>query len=416
MTDHVSIEQELDAWLSSNWDPNRSLKSWRQMLVDAGWAAVTWPKAFYGRDFNASEAALVSRMFDERDIVPAARSGPRFLISETLLVHGSDEQKRRYLQKILTGEHAWCQLFSEPGSGSDLAGATTKAEKNGDDWIINGQKLWTTSAHHADYGFLLARTNWDVPKHQGLSYFLIDMRQKGVEVRPLRQMNGYSSFNEVFITDAHVHQSDLVGEEGDGWSIASSTLATERMAFTQKVKASRDWTRLPGSIYRAFQDEQDTELEPYKWYPQRAGRVDLIIPQAIATGQISDPLIRQEIARLLSMKEAVNFAASAAISGQATQKENAKAFGAVGKLSASLIARQAAKVHSMIAGSAGVLCGDEGAQQGLIAEILLSVPAISIAGGTDEIQKNIIAERVLGLPKEPRSDTGPFRDVKRGPT
>ena len=206
------------------------------------------------------------------------------LAAPTILEHGSDDLKSRLLRPIVTGEDSWCQLFSEPGSGSDLAGLTTRAELDGDEYVVNGQKLWSTSAHHARYGMLLARTNWDVPKHRGISYFAIEMHQPGVVVRPLRQMNGYASFNEVFFNDARVPAANAIGEVGNGWTVALATLAHERRSFDALQARGRS----PKGKGRAI-DENRAEIaelmEPYKWYPQRAGRVDLIIERAKATGR-----------------------------------------------------------------------------------------------------------------------------------
>ena len=225
------IKKQVAVWLEQHWDADRPLKQWREILVDGGWAVPDWPEAYFGRGFDETQSAAVESVFQEFGAVGIAQGGPGRLAAQTLLVHGSDAQKDEFLRPILTGEHAWCQLFSEPGSGSDLAGLTTKAEKIGDRWVVNGQKVWNTSAHHADYGILLARTNWDVPKHQGISYFIINMRQPGVEVRPLKQMNGHASFNEVFMADAEVLPGHLVGAEGDGWQIANTTLSIERQGF-----------------------------------------------------------------------------------------------------------------------------------------------------------------------------------------
>ncbi len=407
-----TIRAEVSAWLDENWSPVRPLKEWRETLVEGGWAAPTWPRAYYGRGFNETQAAAVQQVFAEKGAVGVAQAGPGRLASHTILTHGTDAQKRRYLRPILTGEEAWCQLFSEPGSGSDLAGLTTKAEKVGDRWIINGQKVWNTSAHHADFGILLARTNWDVPKHQGISYFLIDMRQAGVEVRPLKQMNGHASFNEVFMSDAEVLAEDLLGAEGEGWSIAATTLSLERQAFgsDRSGGAAKD---LEGPIYDEYRAELAIALEPYTWYPQRAGRADLLLKRAEGNGAISDPLVRQEIARALCLKKGADLAAAAAVAKRRSGKHRVIPEGSIGKLAASEIARQAAHAHTLISGADALLAGANSELDGIVAEVLLSVPAISIAGGTDEIQKNIISERVLGLPKEPRFDTGPFRDVPR---
>ena len=409
----AEISRDVHAWLDENWDPTLSLREWRNRLVDGGWSSPHWPSEFYGRDFTVEQAAVVNRIFHERDIVPVAQTGPRRLAAETILAMGSDEQKSRYLRPILTGEHSWCQLFSEPGSGSDLAGLSAKAELLDGRWVINGQKVWNTSAHHADYGILVARTDFDVPKHQGISFFLIDMHQAGVEVRPLRQMNGHASFNEVFLTDAEVAVDDLVGGEGNGWAVAKTTLSYERrLGGVGRSFAAADESR-SGRVYEEYAQELAIANEPYTWYPQRQGRVDLVLPRARATGAIEDPVLRQEIARLICLQKGASLALAAAEAKRKSGSNELVPAGSIGKLAASVIARQAAQVHTMISGADAMRGGPESAENGMVAEVLTSVPAISIAGGTDEIQRNIIAERVLLMPKEAREDTGPFRDIKR---
>lgn len=411
----AEIQAEVGSWLDQHWSPDLSLAAWREILVESGWAAPAWPKEFYGRGYSHEQALAVADVFHAKGAVGVAQAGPGRLASHTILVHGNQAQKSEYLRPILTGEHAWCQLFSEPGSGSDLAGLTTKAEKDGDRWVINGQKVWNTSAHHADFGILVARTNWDVPKHQGISYFLINMRQLGVEVRPLRQMNGHASFNEVFMTDAEVLAENLLGQEGEGWRIAATTLSAERQGFGGDRSGGRG-KELTGLIYDEYRAELAIALEPYTWYPQRAGRPELALPRAITTGAINDPVVRQELAKLMCLKKASDLAAAGAAEKRKLGNTHVIPEGSIGKLAASVVARQASHVHTLIAGANAMLTGTDSAMDGTIAEILLSVPAISIAGGTDEIQKNIISERVLGLPKEPRFDTGPFRDVPKNLT
>ena len=409
------IESVLNDWLDANWSSDLSLREWRERLVEGGWAAVHWPSDYFGRNFDQQQTALVRNIFKERKIVGAAQGGPGRLAAETLLAHGNDAQKMRYLRPIITGEEAWCQLFSEPGSGSDLAGTSTKAELKDEKWIVNGQKVWTTSAHHADFGFLLARSDFDVPKHQGLSFYLIDMRQTGVEVRPLKQMNGHASFNEVFMTDAEVPAEDLVGGTGNGWAIATTTLTIERQGFggNRRDGGIPGLEALSGRVYEEFRKELDIALEPYTWYPQRAGRVDMAVPRASQSGKLKDPVVRQELARLLCMKRGADSAAEGAAQQRKSGSNQMIPAGSIGKLAASEIARQASHVHTLISGADAMFAGADSAEEGIVAEILLSVPAISIAGGTDEIQKNIIAERVLGMPKEARSDTGQFRDIAR---
>lgn len=409
----AAVRDEVRAWLNDHWDPNAGLVEWRTKLVESGWGAPDWPTEWHGRGLSAELTRVVEREFARIGAVGVATGGIRLLAAATLLEHGSEAQKAQFLRRILTGEDVWCQLFSEPGSGSDLAGALTRAEFDGQRWTVNGQKVWTTSAHHADWGLLLARTDWDAPKHQGLSYFVIDMRQPGVEVQPLKQMNGYASFNQVFFNDAEVKAEHLVGKLGQGWTVAMTTLAHERRRADGLRSGRADVAseaRQRGTIHEEEAQETATVMAPYKWYPQRAGRVDLALPNAQASGRIGNPALRQELARLLILSGSAEWTARRARAAQQHGQPQGPE-GSLGKLAASHVARLAARVHTMIAGADALLAGEDGPENGLIAEILLSVPAVSIAGGTDEIQRNIIAERVLGMPKEPRFDQGPFRDV-----
>ena len=199
----ASVRAEARAWLEANWNPDLGLVEWRNKLIDSGWGVPSWPKDWFGRELPVALEMVVEEEMQRIGAVGVAKTGIRRLAAATLLVHGSDAQKQKWLRRSLTGEDTWCQLFSEPGSGSDLAGATTRAEFKGNRWVINGQKVWTTSAHHADWGLLLERTDWNLPKHQGLSYFVLEIHQPGVQVHPLRQMNGYASFNQVFFTDIY---------------------------------------------------------------------------------------------------------------------------------------------------------------------------------------------------------------------
>ncbi len=405
------IRADVRGWLEENWDPERPLIEWRNMLVDARWAAPDWPTAFHGRDLPPSAVIAINEEFEAVGAIGAAKSGVRNLAAATLLEHGNDAQKSQFLRGILTGEEAWCQLFSEPGSGSDLAGATTRADRKGNQWIINGQKVWNTSAHHAEWGLLVARTDWDQPKHKGLTYFIIDMRQPGVEVRQLRQMNGHASFNEVFFTDAVVLPEHMISEENNGWPVAVTTLAHERAGFN-RFGGRDEAGASEGRIYDEFREEVAVANEPYIWYPQRAGRVDLIVKRAKETGAINDPVTRQQIARVLSLHQASQWYAERLKEDQKAGRARGPE-GSITKVAATKVARQASDTHTAITGIDAMLTGPESPEDGIIAEILVSVPAVSIAGGTDEIQLNIISERLLDMPKEPRFDTGPFKDVKR---
>ena len=408
----TQVRDEVRAFLKENWSTDRSLIEWRNILVDSGWGAPHYPVEWWGKGLPAAMSLVVDEVFREFDAVGAAKAGIRTLAGATILVHGSDLHKKKYLRGILTGEETWCQLFSEPGSGSDLAGAATRADFKDGKWIINGQKVWTTSAHHAHFGLLLARTDWDAVKHKGLTYFIIDMHQPGVDVNQLKQMNGHASFNQVFITDAVVEEDMRVSELGEGWKVATTTLMYERRGADGARRYDAKIHK-PGKIYEDYNEEIDHMLAPYVWYPQRTGRSDLLVEHAKAMGKFGDPSIRQNVAKVLTMAKAAEWTARRARAAQEQGKPQGPE-GYIGKLAASHVARAANQAHTLIAGPDAMLTGSDSWMDGTIAEILVSTPAISIAGGTDEIQRNIISERILKMPKEPRTDTDrPFREVPR---
>src|SRR3954463_5106060 len=224
----TDVVDEVGAWLEANWDPDLTVAEWWERLGLSGWAAPSLPENAYGKGLSRNDAVRAQTEISQFGALGAPAGLGLMLAAPTIATHGTQEQIDLYVREIVTGQKAWCQLFSEPGAGSDLAGLTTRAERDGDEFVINGQKVWTTGAGHAAYGMLLARTDWDVPKHRGISYFALPMRQPGVEVRPLRQMNGYASFNEVFLSDARIPHDHLIGDVGDGWSAALTTLAHER--------------------------------------------------------------------------------------------------------------------------------------------------------------------------------------------
>ena len=404
------VRRAVREWLADEWDPDVGLREWRERLCVSGWGRPTWPIEWYGRDLDTWVAPIVVEEFVRANAVGCPGGLGLALIGPTLLSHGSEELKQRLLRQLVTGEHHWCQLFSEPGAGSDLAGVTTKAERDGDEWVVNGQKVWTTSAHVVQYASLLARTDWTAPKHQGLTYFVIPMDQPGVVVRPLRQMNGYISFNEVFLDDARVPDANVVGEVHKGWQVALTTLEHERTGGlpVPPVPATGE-----GRTLDEARQEAAIYGQPHSWYPQRSGRVDLLTAQAERHGRQGDRIVRQAVASSLTASRLSAWneerAAARRVQGKAPGPE-----GSIGKLSRSRIAKAAAAAHAQIAGPSAVLAGADGALEGLVEEVLLSVPSISIAGGTDEIQKNILAERLLGLPKEPDvSRSMPFRDVPK---
>ena len=405
----ADIQGDVLEWFHAEWDPNLALLDWREKLVESGWAVPSWSTDWYGRGLPAWADRVAHSTIRRAGGVAVPLGGGMGLAAPTMYDHASDDLKRKYLRKTITGELTWCQLFSEPGAGSDLAGMRATATRDGDEWIVNGQKVWNTMAHRADMAILVARTDWDVAKHAGITYFLLDMRQPGVEVRQILEMNYHDSFNEVFLNEARIPAEDVVGDVGDGWRVARGTLAHERSFSTM-----RDVYFSPESTGRVIEEARAEAAEynkTYEWYPQRKGRVDLVIERAKATGAVNDPVVRQEMMKLISFEKASGWTAERAKAARALGRPPGSE-GSIGKLALSVIARQANHVHSMIAGATAMLKETDDPIDSVIAEILVSTPAQSIAGGTDEIQHNILGENVLGLPKEPDPNKGkPFREV-----
>ncbi|HEY5662566.1 MAG TPA: acyl-CoA dehydrogenase family protein [Ilumatobacter sp.] len=395
-----TVRAEIGGWLDAHWDPDLPLVEWRSMLVDSGWAVPSWPGRWFGRDLPAWADQLVADEVRAHGAVHTPLGVGMNLAAPTILEHGGDEIKQRLLRPTLTGEVTWCQLFSEPGAGSDLAGLHTTAVRDGDEWIVNGQKVWNTSAHHADLGILLARTDPAAGKHAGISYFCVPMHQPGIEVRPIVQMNRHASFNAVFMSDARVPAANLVGELGGGWRIALTTLAHERSFATMR----RPSYGLPGGRRGRALDEADAEADDhfatYVWYPQRAGRPDLVIERARRAGRAGDPVVRQAIADLVAFQRAAEWTARRAHAARRLGRPPGPE-GSLGKLAASEVARRSSRLHALISGAAAMLSDGPHPHDATIAEVLISTPAQSIAGGTDEIQRNIIGERILALAREP---------------
>ncbi len=406
----AELRKTVRAWIATNWDPDVSLLEWRTRLVESGWAVPSWSSRWFGKGLPAWTDKVVADELAAAGCVGMPLGGGMSLAAPTLLKHGSDELNDRILKPTLTGATTWCQLFSEPGAGSDLASLAASAVRDGDEWVVNGQKVWNTSAHHADLGMLLVRTDWDAPKHRGITYLVLPMHQPGVEVRPILQMNRHSSFNEVFLTDARVPVGNVVGDVGMGWDVARTTLANERSFATMKRPR---FAKTAGRVVTEAQAEADDHFATYVWYPQRAGRADLVVERAIANGTATDPIVRDRIAALHSFRMANEWTALRARANRELGRQPGPE-GSLGKLAASEVARRAALLHSRIAGANGMLTDNGDPAHPTIAEVLVSTPAQSIAGGTDEIQKNIIGEKILGLPREPAEDPGvPFRQTAR---
>jgi alkylation response protein AidB-like acyl-CoA dehydrogenase len=416
-TSEEAVRDELRSWLAGAWDPDLTVGEWWARLADSGWAVPTWPAAWLGRDLPREVVpVVVSELRAAGAIGPPAGLG-MLLAGPTILAHGTDEQKARYLHPIVAGEEGWCQLFSEPGAGSDLASLQTRAERDGDEWVASGQKVWTSGATVADLGMLLARTNPDAPKHQGITYFMFPMDQPGVDVRPLREMTGRALFSEVFFDDAHVSDAAVLGGVDHGWTVANTTLAAERAGLG---------TGGSGAGGAAFPGRKGGMLDQRAGdLAERGGRggvqpaafgqaFELLRSLADKLGRSGDPVLRQRLAELYTLNEVGRMTTlrvkAARRAGRGPGPE-----GNAAKLLMSRIARLVRDLGPEVLGPEGMVMGPDTTGGGVVQEMVLFAPAPSIYGGTDEIQKNIIGERVLGLPKEPGPDKNtPFRDLKVG--
>lgn len=367
-------------WLESNATPRgeavqekpledhvASAMAWQRLLYGHGWAGIGWPAHFGGQGRTALQAAIFADEMSRYQETVGPLTVALGMVAPTLMAHGTPDQQR-HISAILRGEELWCQLFSEPGAGSDLASVSTRAVLDGETWIIDGQKVWTSLAQFAKFGILLARTDPDLPKHAGLTYFIIDMDQAGVEVRPLVQMTGHAHFNETFLSKAVVHASNVVGKVGQGWKVARTTLTSERSSIAAAPSA---WS------------------------------VDGLIDLVKEAGRHADPIVRQRVAKAYSesiVLRALGYRLRTALaSGQTPGKE-------------ALVMKLLYANHWVATTNAGVgVLGADGMMThshripagDTWQQALLNQYAIRLGGGTDEVQRNIIGELGLGLPREP---------------
>jgi alkylation response protein AidB-like acyl-CoA dehydrogenase len=379
------LRDEVRKWLAANWTPGVDRDSWVHAVVEAGWAVPSWEPEWYGRGLSDAQSRLAAAEFAAVG-APGCGHDRANLFACTLHDVGTDEQKRRLIPPSIRGESKWCLLYSEPGAGSDLAGLRTRAERDGDGWVINGQKVWTSFATTADYGMLVARTDWDVPKHQGISFFMLPMRQPGVEIRPIHQITGESEFNEVFIEDARVPAENLVGELNAGWSVLQTALGYER--------------RFMGDLARTAKDNKRP----------RAEKANLLVELAREAGRLDDPYIRQQIARVDALATVNRW--NTQRSKAAADRGEAATLMALGKIAMSRILHETARVETEIVGAEAMLAGPENPVGDAVTFRTMNAYFTSIGGGTDQIQRNIVGERVLGLPKEPEPYRNtPFREL-----
>jgi len=408
----TNVADEAREWLRASWDPDLTVREWWTMLATSGWGFPTWPREWYGRGLSREEGLAVEQVMLDLDVLGTASGSGIRLAAPTILTHGDDEVKRRYLGSIARGESEWVQYFSEPGAGSDLAGLQTTARKVEGGWIVNGQKVWSSRGHTADFGMLLARTDPTVPKHRGITYFIIEVNQPGIETHPIRQMNGDASFNQVFFSDAFVADGNIVGELNGGWRVAMTTLGFERFVATAMPAVT------PGPQGGHLEMRAGDALEKGRLGLHRLGNAfgdsaPRIMAAARSLGKDQDPVVRDQIAQLLELEQAVRAMAmrhSPTVEG----KGSSASLGSIRKLARSRVARMTREVGMSVLGAQGLVVGPEAESEGIIQHLGLSAPRASLGGGTDQIQRNIVSERVLGMPREQRYDEGPFNQLRVG--
>ncbi|HVZ91678.1 MAG TPA: acyl-CoA dehydrogenase family protein [Rhizomicrobium sp.] len=363
-------------------------RAWQKLKADKGYARITWPKGMGGIGGTPMQSIIFAQEEAKYDVP----SGAAFAIGlgmciPTLMAYCSDEVKARYVKPAVEGAEIWCQLFSEPAGGSDVAALRTRAERQGDDWIVNGSKIWTTGAQFSDYGLLLARTDPNAPKHKGLTMFFLSMKSPGVEVRPIKQASGASGFNEIFFTDVKIADSQRVGEVGQGWQVALTTLMHERLAVGGGQGGGIDVAQLLG-LARTLELEDGPAIKNAAvrekiadWYVRSAGLKYTTLRTMTALSRGQQPGPEASIAKIVVASKLQD------LCGFAMELE----------------------------GEAGAAMGEDAPLHGLFQMGWLSAPGLRIAGGTDEILRNIIAERVLGLPQDVRVDKDvPFNKVPTG--
>ena len=394
--EEAAFRQEAADWLKANapskqdlegMDEIEAAKFWQKKKYDAGWACITWNKEFGGRGATAIQSVIWNQEESKYEVPQGVFQIGQGMAAPTLMTWGQPEHHERYLPKLASGEEIWCQLFSEPAGGSDLAALRTKAEKEGDDWIINGQKIWTSGAHYSDYGILVVRTDPNVAKHKGLSYFFLDMKSPGVEIKPIKQLTGGAGFNEVYFTDVRIPDSQRLGEVGQGWQVALTTLMNERAAIGGGG----------GGV--------NVDLA-YK-----------IASEVMIDGKTAtqDSAVRAKLANWYVQESGLKFTGyrsmTALSKGTTPGPENS-----IGKLVGAPKNQEMASFCMDLMEMNGAIWDEELSKEaGLVQMSYMGSPGLRIAGGTDEIMANIIAERVLGLPQEPRMDKGmPFTDVPTG--
>ena len=382
LSDHASLKSSSSGELAEH-DLGHHIqkcRDWQRVLFDNGWAGITWPQKFGGRGASPIQAAIFAEEMSQFDVSTGAFAVSIGMVGPTLIAHGTPEQQEHHLQPILRGDEVWCQLFSEPGAGSDLASLGTRAVRDGDDWIVNGQKVWTSFGQFADYAILLARTDIDSPKHAGITYFILDMKTPGIEVRPITQITGVQHFNEVFLSDVRIPHANVLGEVHGGWKVAQTTLSNERSHIGS---GGGSWT------------------------------VPQLIELAKARGVSTDPRVRQGLAQAHARAETLRYLGLRMRTAMSQLRMPGPEMLTL-KLAFANHWRITADLAAEIVGAGAMLWDADAPEHNQWGQQLLSQFAIRIGGGTDEIQRNIIAERGLGLPREPQNDKDlPWRSLTK---
>ncbi len=422
----MGSETAVKDWLAENWSLDITLREWWNRLAASGFGFPRWPVEWFGAGMDKTDATDVARAFRAANIIGAPTGLGTLMGAPVVMEHGTHEQRSRLLPPLATGTEGWCQLFSEPGAGSDLASVSTRAVLDGDEWIITGQKVWTSGAPQSRRGMLVARSDFDAPKHRGLTYFIIDLDQPGIDIRPLHQMNGKSHFSEVFLTEARVHDRDRIAGVNAGWGVTLATLQYERSGLSSPQgglkpsagESAGNLDRTVGELLAQTQsgrkgttgagegDGDDTdETEP--------GSYATLARLARSRTLLENHTICQDLASLYSLERIAEFSqqrsAASVKAGRSPGPESS-----VAKLFWTESLRASSSLAMRILGPWGTLTGRDTPENGRVQTFVLSVPSASIAGGSDEIQRNIMGERALGLPREPSVDTDiPFKDLRK---
>ena len=400
-------------WISDNWDENLTLREWWQLMNEARLSFPRWPTEWFGRDASQSDQSAILKAFSDAGVIGAPTGLGVLMGAPVTMTFGTAEQQQRWLPSLATGVEGWCQLFSEPGAGSDLASVSCRAERDGDEWVINGQKVWTSGALHSTRGMLVARSDVNQPKHKGLTYFIVDLEQPGVEIRPIKQMNGIAHFNEVFFTDARVSDADRISDINNGWAITTATLGFERSGLSEgagggvRVSAGTQAGLLDRRVGDLVAKQKSAKSHPDEY----GGTFDTL--REVASSRTVTPSQRVHLTDLYVNERVADFTRQRMSAAAKTGKETG-AIASTMKLHWTNGLKISRDLGVELLGAEGMLVGKDLPAEGTVQHFLLSMPSASIAGGSDEVQHNIIGERALGLPKDVSLDPNtPFRDIPR---